>query len=77
MASTALFLNTAIGQSLNEVRDAGAALKAPLLGLETGFSAAWEPLEVLVAARDFPARQDSVRQPVKVVQEAIEQSPHG
>ena len=50
MASTAPFLNTAIGQSLNEVRDAGAALKALLSGLKTSFLAPWEALEVLVAA---------------------------
>jgi len=70
MASTAILVAAAIGQTPAQVAEAGAELEKLLAGEDPGFSKAWEGLAILSAARAFPARHDSVLLPFRAMREA-------
>jgi len=74
MASTAILVAAAIGQTPAQVARAGAVLKQLLSGTEPNFPEGWEKLAMLSPARDFPARHDSVLLPFMAMEQAVADS---
>lgn len=60
MASTAIFVHAAKGQSCAEIESAGHQLRRLLHGEDVTFDAHWEALALFRVAKDFPTRHASI-----------------
>lgn len=70
MASTAIFVASAIGQTPSQIKTAGMELKTLLSGEDTVFSEPWTTLSVFSAARGFPTRHGSILLPFEALAHA-------
>jgi NifU-like protein involved in Fe-S cluster formation len=68
-ASAALLANNIIGRSATEIEDASLKLNAFLAGAEENIGN-WPGMNVLTAARNYPARHASIRLPFEAAAEA-------
>lgn len=70
MASTAVVMRNAPGQSLAEVAQVAEALRRLLAGEDVSFPRPWQDLARFTAARSFPARHNSIMLPFEALIEA-------
>jgi len=70
MASTAVVVAKAPGQSFAEIGEAGAQLAALLAGVDVNFADYWAELGMFTAARAFPTRHGSIMLPFDALAEA-------
>jgi NifU-like protein involved in Fe-S cluster formation len=74
MASAAVVVATAVGESFADVLAAGRSLAELLAGAEARFPEPWRELEMFAAARAFPSRHGSIMLPFEALREAAEAS---
>lgn len=72
MASTAVFVASAPGLSLEEIQAVGCELSRLLEGNDMRFDARWKALTMFCAARDFPGRHSSILLPFAINADAKE-----
>lgn len=70
MASTAIVVRNASGRSFAEIAQAADTLRRLLRGDDVSFSRQWEDLAKFTAARNFPARHNSIMLPFEALAEA-------
>lgn len=72
MASTAVVVRNALGQSFADVAHAGETLRRFLAGEDVSFSGKWGDLAKFSGARNYPTRHNSIMLPFEALAEAAQ-----
>ena len=71
MASLGIVSQAAIGQTRDQIADAGQQLSTLLQGQDVDFPRAWSDLSVFAAARGFPTRFASIGLPFQAIAQGV------